>query len=126
MPINIDGEHIASTANGTFVAIPLELKKYSIQAGGPIGAPAAQYKKEFPARVITPKSGDLYFIRQEIKMIPYSRTAPQFMMLQTGGSPIPIAMGGGSIAGCYTFHADNKTGKLECSKLRQVRADFSE
>ena len=108
----IDGQEIAQLNNGTFVAIPVSPRTYSIQAGGPFFSTYDTISSDFPEVRVAAKAGGTYFIRQNVFM-----GSSSSYQLQTGGAPIPMA------SGEFFFRADltpSASGRMELSKLRQV------
>lgn len=119
-PIFINGEHVVSNTNGTFVAMPLKPGTYRIQAAAQALIDSEEQKKAFPEIVLTAREGKSYFIRQSVEG-PIVGSGG-LMMLQTGGAPIPLMMGNDP----PPFRAalvDESTGKWECSGLELVGSD---
>lgn len=120
-PIWVNGEEAGSTGRGTFVAISLNPGTHSIQASALalFDSPAA--KKSYPDIELQTTAGKTYFIYQYID---HGRIGDNStMLLQTGGSPIPLPIGGGFPP--YRANlVSTETGKTACSKLRQVSSEI--
>ena len=122
-PIHINGQHLVSNTNGTFVSIPLKPGKYRIQAAANALIDTPAYRKAYPFINLTVRAGQNYFIRQWVSgSVLGTGEGATVMMLQTGGTPIPVVMG----AGLPPFSAevvDEKTGREACARLQHVGAE---
>lgn len=119
-PVFVDGEHVASIRNGTFVPIPLQPGTYRIQAAAPALYKEEAAKKAYPEITLSAQSGKTYFIRQAEEGARTGGDAT--MLLQTGGGGVPIPMGGWYPPYSATL-MDPATGRADCSKLKQVGAE---
>ena len=121
-PIFVNGEHIVSNTNGTFVALPLKPGIYQIQAAAQALLNSKEQKEAYPDITLTVQEGKSYFIRQSIGGSIFG-SGGEVMMLQTGsGGPIPIMLGGKP----PEFKAeiiDSAEGRKECSQLKLVGSD---
>ncbi|MEO7098646.1 MAG: DUF2846 domain-containing protein [Luteolibacter sp.] len=120
-PIFINRIHIVSNTNGTFVAIPLKPGTYRIQAAAQALFDSKEQREAYPEINLAVQESKSYFIRQSIEGSILGHGG-EMMMLQTGGSPIPIMIGGDP----PPFKAklvDGAEGRQECSKLKLVGSD---
>ena len=122
-PIYINGQHLVSNTNGTFVSIPLKPGKYKIQAAANAPIDTPEYREAYPLIHLTVRAGENHFIRQWVSGSVFgSGGDTSVMMLQTGGAPIPIVMGS-SLPPFSAEVVDEKTGRATCAVLQHVGAD---
>lgn len=124
-PIWVNGQHLVSNTNGTFVSIPLNPGNYKIQAAANASIDSPEYRKAYPSINLKVESGKNYFIRQWVGGSLFgidTGTEPSMMMLQTGGAPIPIIMGS-SLPPFTSEVVDERTGRAACRTLKHVGAD---
>jgi len=122
-PIYINGQHLVSNTNGTFVSIPLKPGKYRVQAAANAPIDNLQYREAYPSINLTVRAGENYFIRQWVGGNIFTGSGQtSVMMLQTGGAPIPIAVGS-SLPPFASEVVDEKTGRAACAELKHVGAD---
>jgi hypothetical protein len=91
----IEGNEVARLNNGSFVAIPVDPRTHSIQAGGPFFSTYDTISRDFPEVKVAAKPGEIYFIRQDVFM-----GGGSSYLLHTGDTPIPVA------GGEFFFRAD--------------------
>jgi Protein of unknown function (DUF2846) len=110
--IHINKQEIGKLRSGTFLAVPIDPRRMSLQAGGPYFSTYDTIGQDFPEIQIDAKAGEVYFVRQRVSMGSYSS-----YIIPTANGPIP----GGS--GEFFFNArkvENSIGKAESQKLKQV------
>jgi Protein of unknown function (DUF2846) len=120
-PVFINKQHVASTSLGSFVAVPVDPGSYTVQAAAQALIDTPEQRAAYPNIGLKLKAGQSIFIRQTIHGSS-SNAQSSIMMLQTGGAPIPILIGGG----LPPFGAElvsRETGRLGCAGLKQVAAD---
>ena len=120
-PVFINKQHVASTSLGSFVAIPVNPGCYTVQAAAQALIDTPEQRRAYPDIGLKLTAGQSIFIRQAIHDSA-SNAQSSIMMLQTGGAPIPISIGGG----LPPFGAElvsNGTGRLGCVGLKQVAAE---
>ena len=124
-PVIINGEHIVSITNGTFVAMPLKPGTYKIEAGAQAFIPDKEKRKAEPDITLKVEKGKTYFIRQFVEgSIIGNVGRSDVMMLQTGaGGPIPIMLGGDGPPPFKAALVDGAQGREGCSKLKLVGSD---
>ena len=120
-PVFVNGEHLVSNTNGTFVAIPLKPGTYRIQAAAQALIDGKEQKKAYPEIALTAREGKSYFIRQSIGGSIFG-SGGSVMMLQTGGAPIPVMMGN-DLPPFEASLVEESVGRSECSTLKLVGAD---
>jgi hypothetical protein len=122
-PIFINGQHLVTNTNGTFVSIPLKPGKYKIQAAANALIDNPNYRKAYPFINLTVRAGENYFIRQWVSgSIFGSGGDTSVIMIQTGGAPIPMVVGS-ALPPFSAEVVDEKVGRIACGKLRHVGAD---
>jgi hypothetical protein len=122
-PVFINKQHIASTSLGSFVAVPVDPGTYTVQAGAQALFDTPKFHEAYPDIILKLRPGQTVFIQQIVHRSTTHSEAP--MILQTGGTPLPIPLG----AGFPPFGAkvvDSSTGRAECSTLKQVGAEAIE
>lgn len=123
-PVFINGQHIASTGSGTFIAVPVRPGAYTVQAAAQALIDSPEYRKAYPDITLKLTAGQSIFIRQTVGEST-SNHQSSMMMLQTGDTPIPLSVGGGP----PPFGAvivDRDTDRSECSGLKQVAVEALE
>ncbi len=119
----INGEHIVSNTNGTFVAMPLSPGTYRVQAA--LHAPGVrEFEGKYPEIVLNTKAGEVYFIRQSLtgSVLGSSEGRRGTMVtLQSGGAgaPVPLLLGNEPPPFDAQLVGESQ-GKTECAKLKLV------
>jgi len=114
--VYIDKQHVASTSSGSFIAVPLSPGDHTVQAAALWFVDTPQYHKDFPDIKLRLAAGQTVFIRQTTHSAATSQSST--MMLQTGGAPMLISVGGPVPLGATVM--DPATGRSECSGLKQI------
>lgn len=118
-PIWINGEHLVTTTNGTFVAMPLKPGDYRIQAAAQALIDSEEQRDTYPEIVLTAREGKSYFIRQSIDLSVGKREGSTVIMSQGSGALIM----GNDLAPFRAELVEEGIGKSECSKLKLIGAD---
>jgi hypothetical protein len=111
-PIWIDGQHLVSNTNGTFVSIPLKPGNYKIQAAAQALIDDERHKKAYPAIHLRVAAGKSYFVRQWV-----------------GGNILTSADGsdgpdfGSGLPPFESALVDEQTGRAACQTLEHVGAE---
>lgn len=105
------------------MVIPLKPGNYNVQAA--IQPYTEEQKKSGLYREIpvTIRVGKSSFIRQIVEPFYTGGKSPETMMIQTGGTPIPLMMSGSTLIGFFAEAVSEETGRRECSSLEVVGAD---
>jgi hypothetical protein len=114
----ISKQHIASTDLGSFVAVPVDPGTYTVQAAAPALWDTPEAHKAYPDIILKLRPGQAVFIQQ---FTGHSTNSGETMMLQTGGAPLPIPMGGG-LPPYGARVVDPSAGRADCASLKQVGA----
>lgn len=120
-PVFVNKQHIASTKLGSFMAVPVDPGAYAVQAGALALFDSPEYRRTYTDIKLKLAAGQVVFIRQTVESST-SNSGSEIMLMQTGGTPIPIAIGGG-LPPFGAVVEDGNTGRSECSRLKQVAAD---
>lgn len=118
-PVFINGQHLSSNTNGSFMTIPLKPGKYTVQASAQALIDTPKYKAAYPDLHFSLKAGQTVFIRQTVNFIVGD---PSVTMLQTGGTPVPMVLGNDLPAFKATV-VNATTARSEISGLKHVGAD---
>lgn len=119
-PVFIDKQLVGSTRPGSFAAISVNPGTHAIQAGALALFDSADYHRAYQDIIVNLRAGQCVFIKQTIN--PATAGPQSFMMLQTGGAPVPIPMGGG-FPPFGAVVMDQATGRSQCEALKQVATE---
>jgi hypothetical protein len=117
-PVSINKQLVATTGSGTFVAIPVDPGSYSVQAAAFTFEDTPESRAAYPEIKLRLAAGQTVFIRQTVDSLTSSGSST--MMLQTGGNPLPVPMGGGLLPYGAVI-VDSATARSQCSGLKQVK-----
>ena len=119
-PVFINKQLVAETRSGTFAAVIVSPGTYSVQAGALVLMDSPEYRRTYQDINVKLGTGQCVFIRQTVDSLLGNGTS--VMMLQTGGAPVPIIMGGGTMPPYGAKLEKAATARPACASLKQVSA----